>query len=87
MDVEGHIGVFYGQLCGGVIIEKSMGPLWMIPHVWHDKDGAMDSVLWKLWASSMRDGGHVGSDSQQSLLFKLIRRPLLALKVPMDGHF
>ena len=36
-----------------------MGPIDMIPCVWHDKDGAMDSFLWKLWASSMCNG-HVG---------------------------
>ena len=29
-----------------------MGPLYMIPRVWCDKDGAMVSFLWKLWASS-----------------------------------
>ena len=28
-----------------------MGPLYMIPCVWHEKDGAMESFLWKLWAS------------------------------------
>ena len=36
-----------------------MGPLDMIPRVWCDKDGAMDSFLWKLWASLVCDG-HVG---------------------------
>ena len=63
------------------------GPLYIILRVWHDKDGAMVSLLWKLWASSMC-GGHVGSDYGQSWPFELIlRRPFLALKVPMDGHF
>ena len=63
-----------------------MGLLYMFFCVWHDKDGAMFSFLWKLWASSVW-GGHVGSDCRQSQPFELIWRPFLALKVPMDGQF
>ena len=60
-----------------------MDPLYMILHVWRDKDEAMVSFLWKLWASSVC-GGHVGSDCRQSWPFQ---RLFLALKVPMDGRF
>ena len=34
----------------------NMGPLYMILCVWRDKYGAMDSFLWKLWASSVCNG-------------------------------
>ena len=44
---------FMGNYAERSSFGENMGPLFMVLHVWCDKDGAMDGFLWKLWASSM----------------------------------
>ena len=53
-------GFFMGNYAQRSSFRTLMGPLYMIPRVWCDKDGAMVSFLWKLWASSYVCDGHIG---------------------------
>ena len=82
---KGIFGFFMDNYAERSSLGTIMGTLYIIPCVWHDKDGLMVSFLWKLWGQvhCARDTeevtvGDLGRLSSSGGQFWLFRYPWMA---------